>query len=415
MECKDLSFWRDKKIVVGIGGGIAAYKTLDLLRLLQGEGAKVTVVPTPAALHFITPLSMQALANGPVYSDLFSLVGEAEMGHIRLAREADLVIVAPATADLLARMAMGQGDDLLSTLLLARQGPVLVAPAMNHAMWHHPATRRNVATLQGDGIHFIGPESGPLACGEVGEGRMAPVETLLEAARRVLLPKPWRGKKIVVTAGPTREALDPVRFISNHSSGRMGYAVAQAILRAGGEVVYVHGPLEVPPPMGCQCVAVTSAAEMLEATLGVWPQCQAAILTAAVGDFKPVISGSEKIKKENLSPQGLSLQLTTTVDILATLSQNRRSDQVVVGFAAETGELLTKAVAKLRRKGCDLLVANDVSEPGSGFATTTNRVTLLWPDGRQQPLPMMSKEEVGDHLLAAITPLWMAKSGENGS
>lgn len=400
-----MGFWNGKKALVGLGAGIAAYKTLDLLRALRTAGAEMVVVPTPAALQFVTPLSLQALSGGKVYTDLFSLIGEQEMGHIRLARESDVVIIAPATADLLARMAGGHGDDLLTTLLLARNGPVLVAPAMNQAMWLHPATRRNVARLLADGLCFVGPEDGALACGEVGPGRMAPVPDILEAARRLLVAKPLAGKKILVTAGPTREPLDPVRYISNHSTGRMGVAVALAAIRAGGEVILVHGPLEAPPPLEAHCMAATSAAAMLEACLSVWPSCHGAIFTAAVGDFTPLAASAEKIKKEDLA-QGLwPLTLTTTPDILATLGRQRRPEQVVVGFAAETGEMLDKARRKLQRKGCDLLVANDVSQPGSGFAVATNQVTLLWRDGREENWPLLAKEEVGERLIAAIAPM----------
>lgn len=399
-----MGLWSGKRLVIGISGGIAAYKTLELLRLLRQEGAELTTVMTRAATRFITPLSVQALSGGLVHRELFSLTQEREMGHIRLARDADLVLVAPATADLMARMATGQADDLLAALLLARRGPVLLAPAMNTAMWEHPATRRNVAQLRQDGIALVGPGRGALACGEEGEGRMAEPGEILEAALRLLTPRPLAGRRVLISAGPTREELDPVRYLSNHSSGRMGWALANAALRAGAEVVLVHGPVALPPPLGATCVAVTSAQEMHAACREAWPTCDAAILSAAVADYRPVARQESKIKKERVGETPV-LELVANPDILAGLAAQVASPErhrVVVGFAAETGGDLEQARAKLRRKGCHLLVMNDVTEPGSGFGTATNRVTLLHRDGREEAWPLLSKDEVGRRLMEVL-------------
>ncbi|MEO5363558.1 MAG: bifunctional phosphopantothenoylcysteine decarboxylase/phosphopantothenate--cysteine ligase CoaBC, partial [Magnetococcus sp. DMHC-8] len=312
-----MGFWSDKYVAVAIGGGIAAYKTLELLRLLREEGARVVVIATAAALHFVTPLTLQALSGHVVRSELFTPSEADGMDHVRLAREVDLLIVAPATADLLARMAGGHGDDLLTTLLLARTGPVLLAPAMNAAMWAHPATQRNVAQLHADGVALVGPVYGPLACGEQGQGRMAEAVQVVEAGRRLLSPKPWRGRHLLITAGPTREELDPVRYLSNHSSGRMGWAICHAALRAGASVTLIHGPVALPVPDGAQAVAVQSAREMYEATLQAWEAAigqagglAAAILTAAVADFRPVTRQATKIKKGAVSQAPVQLTLT---------------------------------------------------------------------------------------------------------
>lgn len=402
-----MGFWLGKRIVIGVSGGIAAYKSLELLRLLHREGAALTTVMTRAAGRFITPLSVQALSGGPVYRDLFSLTQEREMGHIQLARNAELVLVAPATADLMARLAGGHADDLLTALLLARRGPVLLAPAMNTGMWDHPATRRNVETLRRDGLAMVGPEKGSLACGEEGEGRMAEPDAILEAARRLLTPRPLTGKRLLLTAGPTREELDPVRYLSNHSSGRMGWGVALAALRAGAEVTLVHGPVELPPPLGAQCVPVTSAEEMRQACLRHWPECDGAILTAAVADYRPVARAEGKIKKERAGSDP-TLTLTANGDILAELSATAKAggkQRLVVGFAAETGLDLDQARAKLARKGCDWLVVNDVTEAGCGFSVPTNRVVLLGRNGTAEHWPLESKEEVGQRLIQAMTPL----------
>lgn len=398
-----MGFWSGKRILIGVSGGVAAYKTLELIRRFKEAGADVSVAVTRSALEFVGKLSFQALSENPVHDDLFSPTQEMEMGHIALARKPDLAILAPATADLLSRMASGRAEDLLSTLLLARRGPVLAAPSMNTAMWEHPATRRNVKTLKKDGIHFVGPGVGDLACGETGAGRLAETGEIMETARRVLSPKTLTGRKLLVTVGPTREELDPVRYISNHSSGLMGHAAAQAALRAGAEVVFVHGPLtDLAPPLGAKAIAVTSAREMHKAAKKAWPGCDAAVLTAAVADYRPAERKKGKIKKKGGSREGMAVELVANPDILAELSAKRKPGQVVVGFAAETGDLIKNAKVKLAKKGCDLIVANDVTKKGSGFGSPTNRVTLISAQGKPVPWPEMEKEAVGERLMEIL-------------
>ncbi|MEO5339416.1 MAG: bifunctional phosphopantothenoylcysteine decarboxylase/phosphopantothenate--cysteine ligase CoaBC [Magnetococcus sp. MYC-9] len=422
-----MGFWSDKYVAVAIGGGIAAYKTLELLRLLREEGAHVVVITTAAALHFVTPLTLQALSGHLVRSDLFTPNESDGMDHIRLAQEAALLIVAPATADILARMAGGHGDDLLTTALLARRGPVLLAPAMNSAMWEHPATQRNVRQLREDGIDLVGPETGHLACGDHGQGRMSEAATILEAGRRLLSPKPWQGRRVLITAGPTQEELDPVRYLSNRSSGRMGWAICHAALRAGARVTLVHGPVALPPPWGAETVAVLSAQQMHEAVLQLWEGWEAdasplaaAILTAAVADFRPATRQTTKIKKNGATAETLTrLTLTQNPDILATLAaragylaEQNQPAPLIVGFAAETSgseaseaALRAMAQAKLASKGCDLLLVNDVLAPGCGFGSLTNRVTLLHRSGNVQTWPLLDKEQVGERLMDYLNAL----------
>ncbi|MBF0460944.1 MAG: bifunctional phosphopantothenoylcysteine decarboxylase/phosphopantothenate--cysteine ligase CoaBC [Magnetococcales bacterium] len=423
-----MGFWSDKSVAVAIGGGIAAYKTLELLRLLREEGARVVVIATEAALQFVTPLTLQALSGQPVRSNLFSPCEADGMDHIRLAQEVDWLVVAPATADILARMAGGHGDDLLTTVLLARRGPVLLAPAMNPAMWAHPATQRNVAQLQADGIALVGPEYGPVACGDHGQGRMAEAAHILEGGRRQLSPKPWQGRHVLITAGPTQEDLDPVRYLSNRSSGRMGWAVCQAALRAGAEVTLIHGPVALPVPRGANAIAVQSAQQMYDATMQVWenrayhaPHLSAAILTAAVADFRPANRQMTKIKKGTAAAVIPPLTLVQNPDILATLAaranqmaQDGQSPPIVVGFAAETGtdadaaeSVRVLAREKQARKGCDLLVVNNVLAPGCGFGSLTNQVTILHRSGHEETWPLLSKEEVGERLLDHLANLFV--------
>ncbi|MEO5355088.1 MAG: bifunctional phosphopantothenoylcysteine decarboxylase/phosphopantothenate--cysteine ligase CoaBC, partial [Magnetococcus sp. XQGC-1] len=421
-----VGFWSDKYVGVAMGGGIAAYKTLELLRLLREEGARMVAIATASALHFVTPLTIQALSGHVVQSDLFAPNEADGMDHIRLAQELSLLIVAPATADILARMAGGHGNDLLTTLLLARRGPVLLAPAMNTAMWSHPATQRNVSQLQADGIAFVGPEYGPLACGDQGQGRMAEPAQILEFGRRLLSPKSWRGRHLLLTAGPTQEDLDPVRYLSNRSSGRMGWAICNAALRAGAEVTLIHGPVAMPLPWGAEGIAVQTAQQMHDAVLQCWEEragdpsrLSAAILTAAVADFRPTTRYMTKIKKDPTNHAPTRLTLTENPDILATLAvraqqmrQSGKTPPLVVGFAAETGDathseesLRTLSREKLARKGCDLLVANDILAPGCGFGTPTNRVTLLHRSGHEEAWPLLDKEEVGERLLNHLVAL----------
>ncbi|MBF0109868.1 MAG: bifunctional phosphopantothenoylcysteine decarboxylase/phosphopantothenate--cysteine ligase CoaBC [Magnetococcales bacterium] len=407
-----LQFWHGKEIVLIVGGGIAACRALDLIRGLKAMGAQVTVVGTPAATRFVTPLTFQAISGRPFHGDLFDPTLEGGMDHIRLAREAELVIIAPATADLLAKMAHGLANDLASALLLARRGPVLAAPAMNVAMWEHPATRRNRNILESSGIFFHGPESGLLACGEEGMGRLATVESIIESARRLLETKPLAERHVVITAGPTREELDPVRYISNHSSGRMGYAIATAALRAGARVTLVHGPVHLPPPLGATMVPVASAREMHAAVMDLRERhpmpghtIDAIVLTAAVADYRPVTRHAEKIKKNGADH--LHIELEANPDILLDLSRKRSAGggdpvPLLVGFAAETGSALERGREKMKRKGCDLLVINDLLEEGAGFGVATNRVTVLDHQGNEEVWPLMSKDAVGERLVGAI-------------
>ena len=414
-----VGFWSGKYIVVAIGGGIAAYKTLTLLRLLREAQARVVVVVTESALQFVTPLTLQTLSGNPVYQNLFTPNDANGMDHIRLAQEADLLIIAPTTANILARLAGGHADDLLTTLFLARRGPVLLAPAMNVAMWEHPATQRNATQLHADGVAFVGPESGILACGDVGPGRMAEAEDILEAGRRLLSPQTLQGRHLLVTAGPTQEELDPVRYISNHSSGKMGWAVCNAALRAGAKVTLIHGPVSLPLPYGIHAIAVQSAQHMYEAVLQTWDNTafDAAILTAAVADFRPSERHSTKIKKSSSLPV---LTLTANPDILATLGlrateaeNSGRVRPILMGFAAETSQALcqgaTGARQKLLRKGCDILVANNVLAADCGFGKETNRVTLLHRSGHEEAWPLLSKEAVGERLLTHIADLLLAQ------
>lgn len=411
-----MSFWTGKQIVIGLGGGIAAYKTLEVIRRLKEAGAIVIPVPTPAGLRFVTPLTLQSLAGGPVYCELLHPHQPGAMDHIRLAQTADLVIIAPTTADLMARMAAGQADDLLTALLLARKGPTLAAPAMNPAMWSHPATQRNLACLQQDGLFFVGPEIGPMACGDTGEGRMAEPATILEAAQRILTPKPLAGRRILITAGPTREELDPVRYLTNHSTGKMGWAMALAALRAGAQVELVHGPVAMPPPMGATAWPVVSAQEMFDQTIKIWldstqgPPCDAAILTAAVADFRPQNRQTDKIKKE-ITQETMSLHLTKNLDILATLSAwsgiqtTNKKQRIVIGFAAETSDPLLRGREKLARKRCDLLAINDVSQADCGFGTDTNQITLINRHGQEERWPLLPKEQVANRFIATLVNL----------
>jgi phosphopantothenoylcysteine decarboxylase/phosphopantothenate--cysteine ligase len=354
----------EKRILLIVGGGVAAYKALELVRLARKAGLAVRPVLTPAGAQFVTPLSLAALAEDKVYSDLFSLTDESEMGHIELSRSADLVVVAPATADLMAKAAAGLAGDLASTTLLATDKPVLMAPAMNVRMWEHPATQRNLATLQADGVLFVGPDEGPMACGEYGEGRMAEPAAILgaiQAALAVDAIRPLAGRRALVTAGPTAEPIDPVRVITNRSSGKQGFAIAAALAALGAEVTLVAGPVALPTPPGVKRVDVETAREMLSACEAALP-ADVAVCVAAVADWRPQAQGTRKIKKTEAGPPPIAL--VENPDILATLSSSPRRPKLMIGFAAETHDVEAHARAKLTRKGCDWIVANDVSLPG---------------------------------------------------
>ncbi|GAN96395.1 phosphopantothenoylcysteine synthase [Komagataeibacter europaeus NBRC 3261] len=389
-----------RSVLLVVGGGIAAYKALELIRRLREHGVRVRTVLTDAGTRFVTPMSLQALSGERVFSDLFSLTDESEMGHITLSRGSDLIVVCPATADLLARMAAGLANDLATTVMLATDTPVLVAPAMNVRMWTHAATQANVATLRARGVAFVGPESGLMACNESGPGRLAETDAILSAILHGLSPdRPLAGRSALVTAGPTHEPIDPVRYIANRSSGTQGYAIAEALAAAGADVTLVSGPTTLPDPAGIHTVRVETAREMLDACRHALP-CDIAVCTAAVADWH-VAPAAQKIKKTaDAAPP--ALQLVPNPDILAMLSQpGPTRPGLVIGFAAETEHVLAHATAKRERKGCDWIVANDVS-PGTGvMGGTENEVTLITAAGREH-WPRLDKAQVAHRLVARI-------------
>lgn len=389
-----------KSVLLIVGGGIAAYKVHELVRLLKTRGAAVRIILSKAAEQFVTPLSLASLSGEKVYTSLFSLTDEVEMGHIQLSRAADLLVVAPATADLVAKMANGLADDLASTALLATDKRVLIAPAMNVRMWRHPATERNIATLVRDGVTRVGPNDGEMACGEFGPGRMAEPGEILSAIIAMLTPRaqPLAGRKVVITAGPTREPIDPVRFISNHSSGKQGYAIARAALDLGAETVLISGPVSLPIPPGVQMMPIETAQEMLDTCQGEMP-ADIAIFTAAVADWRVATEAPEKLKKAGGAP--LHLALAENPDILATISHGANRPRIVVGFAAETENVTGNASQKLKRKGCDLIVANDVSRDTGVFGGDRNTVHLVSGAGIES-WPQMSKDEVAEKLMERL-------------
>jgi phosphopantothenoylcysteine decarboxylase/phosphopantothenate--cysteine ligase len=390
----------DKRILLIIGGGIAAFKSLDLIRRLREQGATVVPVLTRAGEEFVTPLSASALAAEKVYRDLFDLTDEAEMGHIELSRAADLVVVAPATADLMAKMANGLANDLASTLLMATDKRVLIAPAMNVRMWEHPATRRNLAMLQGDGVLVVGPDEGAMACGEFGPGRMAEVPQIVAAVGAALSDGPLKGRHVLVTSGPTHEPIDPVRYIANRSSGAQGTALAAALRDLGASVTFVTGPARVAPPAGVKVVKVETAREMLEAVEAALP-ADAAVFAAAVADWRVANATDRKMKKTEGAGTP-ALEFAENPDILKTVSQmSDGRPGLVVGFAAETNDVEANATAKRARKGCDWIVANDVS-PGTGImGGSENKVAIVTADGVED-WPRLSKDETARRLAARI-------------
>jgi len=388
-----------KRVLLIISGGIAAYKSLELIRLLKKQGASVTPVLTKAAQEFVTPLSVSALAGEKTYTDLFDLTDEAEMGHIQLSRVADLVVVAPATADLMAKMAQGRADDLASTLLLATDTPVLIAPAMNVRMWEHPATQRNLATLRGDGVKIVGPNEGDMACGEYGPGRMSEPAEIFATIMAELSDGPLKGKHILVTSGPTHEPIDPVRYIANRSSGAQGTAIANALTALGARVSFVTGPAEASMPEGAEIIGVETASEMLAAVQNALP-ADAAVFAAAVADWRVSSASGSKIKKDNGKLP--TLAFTENPDILATVSQMKTGrPDLVVGFAAETDDVLSNATAKRVRKGCDWIVANDVSPETGIMGGTENAVTLITATGADE-WPRLTKAQTAERLAARI-------------
>ena len=412
---------QNRRILLVIGGGIAAYKALDLIRRLRERGAQVRPLLTKGAQEFVTPLAAAALAGERAHTDLFDRAEEADIGHIKLARDADAIVVAPATASLMARMATGEASDLAATVLLATTLPILIAPAMNVRMWQHPATRRNLATLKGDGVQVVGPNDGAMAEAEFGPGRLAEPAEIADAVEAMLAgddagsgfgflagrpqnpARPLAGRRVLVTSGPTHEPIDPVRYLANRSSGRQGHAIAAAAAAAGAEVTLVSGPVQIQDPAGVRVIAVETARAMLAAVETALP-ADIAVFTAAVGDWRPASVGANKIKKDGGDPA--PLVLVENPDILATIAA-RSSDRptLVVGFAAETDDVLANARRKIARKGCDLLVANDVSASGGVMGGLTNTVHLVGRDGSVETWPTLDKDEVGRRLVARFAAL----------
>jgi phosphopantothenoylcysteine decarboxylase / phosphopantothenate---cysteine ligase len=392
-----------KRILLGVTGGIAAYKSPDLVRRLREQGAEVQVVMTAAAREFVTPATFQAVSGRPVRTDLWDAAAEAAMGHIELARWAQLVLIAPATADFLARLVAGHADDLLSTLCLATEAPIAVAPAMNRVMWANAATRANVATLRQRNVDVLGPAEGDQACGEVGAGRMLePLELADRASILLLGGGPLKGRRVLITAGPTRERIDPVRFISNRSSGKMGFAVAQAAREAGAEVVLVSGPVSLPTPAAVRRIDVESAADMLDAVLGEVDRADIFISTAAVADYRPASAAEQKIKKTS---DRMDLSMERTADVLATVAA-RPNRPFVVGFAAETESVEQHARAKLLKKNLDMIAANEVGHD-KAFDCEDNQLLVLWRAGRRE-LPRASKSTLARQLVALIAESYLA-------
>lgn len=395
----------NKRVLLGVTGGIAAYKSAELIRCLQGEDAEVRVVMTPAATEFITPLTLQALSGNPVGLELLDTAAEAAMGHIELARWADFVLIAPASADFIARLSHGEGNDLLSTVCLASHSPIAVAPAMNKYMWEKAATQKNLQQLREQAVHIFGPAAGYQACGDVGEGRMEDPANLCAMACALFATGSLDGKKVVITAGPTREALDPVRYISNHSSGKMGYALARAAAEAGANAVLISGPVQLEPPERVKTIAVESAADMLAAALNEVDSADIFIAAAAVADYRPASVAEQKIKKTD---DDMHIQLIKNPDIVATVAALPRRP-LTVGFAAETENLELYAAKKLRKKKLDLVIANDVSDTTIGFNSDDNRVLLVQPDG-SKTLPTMNKALLANKLIEHIAALLLSST-----
>lgn len=399
-----------RRVLLAVSGGIAAYKIPELVRRLRTAGHEVRCVLTRAAVEFVSPLTLQTLSQHRVRTELFDPAEEGQIDHIALADWGEAVVVAPATANLLARMAAGIGDDLVTTLLLATRAPVLVAPAMNVNMWRHAATQANLTTLRSRGIRFVGPESGELACGHEGVGRMAEPGAI-EAALELLLGRPSLvGERVLVTAGGTREPIDAVRAITNRSSGKMGFALAAEAALRGADVILIAGPCALPTPAGVRRLDVETALEMREAVRAEFDSATVVVMAAAVADFRPADPSARKIKKEDLAPgAGIQLDLVANPDILAEISRER-GDRVVVGFAAESHDVVEAARRKLERKGCDLMVANDITRRDAGFDTDENAVILVSPGGDTEELPLLSKAEVAARILDRVEKLRGARS-----
>ena len=390
----------NKRILLGVTGGIAAYKSAEIIRRLQDAGGSVRVVMTQAATEFITPLTMQALSGNPVHLELLDTDAEAAMGHIELARWADVILIAPASADFIAKLAHGEGCDLLSTLCLASRSPLAIAPAMNQGMWRNTSTQHNIERLRGRAVNIFGPTEGSQACGEIGPGRMSEPEDIVELTADLFETGSLEGKKVVITAGPTREAIDPVRYISNHSSGKMGYALAEAAAEAGAETILISGPTNLPPPDRVQTISVTSAQEMYDAALSEADGCQLFIASAAVADYRPIQISEQKIKK---SADTLTIDLVKNPDIVSAVAK-RPNRPYTVGFAAETANLEDYARGKLERKNLDLVIANDVSDRTIGFNSDDNAVLVVEMQS-SEAIPKINKAILARQLIAKIAEM----------
>jgi len=390
-----------KNILLGVSGGIAAYKAAELIRLLVARQARVQVMMTPNAAQFITPLTLQTLSGRPVASQTFDLGQESQIGHIRLADTADVIVIAPASADLIAKAAVGIADDLVTTVLLAAHGPVAFAPAMNVHMYAHPTVRENLARLAARGVTVIEPAVGPLACGYEGQGRLCEPASIVEQVEHLLTPHDLAGQRLLISAGPTQEAIDPVRFVSNRSSGKMGYALARAAWMRGAEVRLISGPTALPVPGSVTRISTVSAEEMLRATSDNFAWCTILVMAAAVADFRPAVVAAQKIKKRSVRWR---MELEPIADQLPGLAA-RKGSRRIIGFAAETEALLDNARAKLQHKKLDLIVANDVTAEGAGFAVDTNIVSLIDPSGRVESHPKLSKDEVANLILDRVAAM----------
>ena len=393
---------KNKQIVLGVCGGIAAYKSVELLRRLVKKGARVRVIMTRSATRFVAPMTFEVLSENPVCVDLFEEKDDAAIRHIAWAEEAQAVVIAPATANMLAKLAHGIADDALSTFMLAVTCPVMICPSMNSNMFEHPATQRNIDFLTADGCRILAPGEGELACKTVGPGRLPEPDEIVDRLMGYLTPDDLAGKNILITAGPTREAIDPVRFISNPSSGKMGYAIARAAENRGGQVTLISGPVALAPPLNVQTIPVETVDEMARAVFDRLDGAHVVIKVAAVSDYRPATTAAQKIKK---GEGGITLELERTTDILKTIGQRKRPGQIVVGFAAETQDMETYARKKVAEKNLDMIAANLIGPPDSGFATDTNRMTLFFADGRKKVLDVMEKDQVAHLILDQVAEM----------
>ena len=399
---------KGRRIVLGVTGGIAAYKAAEFVRLLVKEEADVHVVMTRNARQFVSPLTFQTLSKNPAVTDLFSLIEEEKIGHIALADRAEVIVILPATANIIGKVASGIADDFLSTMVMASKAPVLFVPSMNVNMWGSKALQKNRETLTERGFYFIDPGEGELACGWYGKGRLADLEDVIEKIEDLFSPKDLRGERILITAGPTQEPIDPVRFITNPSSGKMGHALAKMAKRRGADVTLITGPTSLPPPRKeIETISVRTAEEMRKAVLDKVEGCTVVIKAAAVSDYRPHVAHRQKLKKTD---SRFTLDMERTVDILEELGK-RKGGRILVGFAAETENLVTHAKKKLTEKNLDLIVVNDVTKPGAGFAADTNQVKILYATGQEKDLPLISKEEVSQQILDDVVKLLKQKKG----